>query len=111
MSSHGIKDRVAIVGMGCTKFGEHWNKNADDLLIESTTAALNSAGVTKQDIDAYWVGTAMSGNSGMTVSRPLQLHNKPVTRVENFCATGLSCSCSGRETVIPDMPDIAVPTQ
>ena len=88
MSSHGIKDRVAIVGMGCTKFGEHWNKNADDLLIESTTAALNSAGVTKQDIDAYWVGTAMSGNSGMTASRPLQLHNKPVTRVENFCATG-----------------------
>jgi acetyl-CoA C-acetyltransferase len=88
MSSHGIKDRVAIVGMGCTKFGEHWNKNADDLLIESTGQALASAGVTKQDIDAYWVGTAMSGNSGMTVSRPLQLHNKPVTRVENFCATG-----------------------
>jgi len=88
MSSHGIKDRVAIVGMGCTKFGEHWDKGVDDLLLDSTSAALASAGVTKQDIDAYWVGTAMSGNSGMTVSRPLQLHNKPVTRVENFCATG-----------------------
>ena len=88
MSSHGIKDRVAIVGMGCTKFGEHWNKNADDLLIESTSQALAGAGVTKQDVDAYWVGTAMSGMSGMTVSRPLQLHDKPVTRVENFCATG-----------------------
>jgi len=88
MSSHGIKDRVAIVGMGCTKFGEHWTKGTDDLLLESTSAALASAGVGKQDIDAYWVGTAMSGNSGMTVSRPLQLHNKPVTRVENFCATG-----------------------
>src|SRR5260370_38267864 len=74
--------------MGCTRFGEHWTKAADDLLIESTTEALTSAGVTKQDIDAYWVGTAMSGMSGMTVSRPLQLENKPVTRVENFCATG-----------------------
>ena len=33
MSSHGIKDRVAIVGMGCTQFGEHWDKSADDLLV------------------------------------------------------------------------------
>ena len=32
MSSHGIKDRVAIVGMGCTPFGEHWDKGTDDLL-------------------------------------------------------------------------------
>ena len=33
MGSHGIKDQVAIVGMGCTKFGEHWDKGTDDLLI------------------------------------------------------------------------------
>ena len=32
MASHGIRDRVAIVGMGCTHFGEHWDKGADDLL-------------------------------------------------------------------------------
>ena len=36
MGSHGIKDRVAIVGMGCTPFGEHWDKSTDDLLIDST---------------------------------------------------------------------------
>jgi len=36
MGSHGIKDRVAIVGMGCTPFGEHWNKGTDDLLIDAT---------------------------------------------------------------------------
>ena len=35
MGSHGIKDRVAIVGMGCTPFGEHWNKGTDDLLIDA----------------------------------------------------------------------------
>ena len=34
MGSHGIRDRVAIVGMGCTPFGEHWDKSADDLLVE-----------------------------------------------------------------------------
>ena len=46
MASRGIKDRVAIVGMGCTNFGEHWDKSTDDLLIESTQAAMASAGVT-----------------------------------------------------------------
>jgi acetyl-CoA C-acetyltransferase len=88
MGSHGIKDKVAIVGMGCTPFGEHWDKGADDLLISAADETFASAGVTKDAVDAYWLGTAMSGMSGMTLSRPLQLHNKPVTRVENFCATG-----------------------
>ena len=88
MGSHGIKDQVAIVGAGCTRFGEHWDKGADDLLISAAGDAFESAGVTKDDVDAYWLGTAMSGMSGMALSRPLQLHEKPVTRVENFCATG-----------------------
>jgi acetyl-CoA C-acetyltransferase len=88
MGSHGIKDRVAIVGMGCTRFGEHWDKGADELMIDATDDAFKSAGVTKDDVDAYWLGTAMSGNSGMTLAMPLQLEGKPVTRVENFCATG-----------------------
>jgi acetyl-CoA C-acetyltransferase len=88
MGSHGIKDQVAIVGMGCTRFGEHWDKGTDDLLIDASQEAFASAGVTKDDVDAYWLGTAMSGMSGMALARPLQLQNKPVTHVENFCATG-----------------------
>src|SRR5712691_13435823 len=88
MGSHGIKDQVAVVGMGCTRFGEHWDKGADDLLIEAAGKALESASVTKDDVDAFWLGTAMSGMSGMALARPLQLQNKPVSRVENFCATG-----------------------
>jgi acetyl-CoA C-acetyltransferase len=88
MSSHGIKDRVAIVGMGCTRFGEHWGMGADDLLRASTDEAFASAGVTKDDVDAYWLGTAQSGMSGIMLARPLGLEGKPVTRVENYCATG-----------------------
>ncbi|MEO7158464.1 MAG: acetyl-CoA acetyltransferase [Vicinamibacterales bacterium] len=88
MASHGIKDRVAIVGMGCTKFAEHWDKSSDDLVIDSTNEAFASAGVGKQDIDAYWLGTAQTGMAGITLSIPLKLEGKPVTRVENFCATG-----------------------
>src|SRR3981189_2046235 len=88
MASNGIRDRVAIVGMGCTPFGEHWDKGADDLLIDAAKDALASAGVALRDVDAFWLGTLFSGTSGLTLSRPLKIDYKPVTRVENFCATG-----------------------
>ncbi|HXA32336.1 MAG TPA: acetyl-CoA acetyltransferase, partial [Acidimicrobiales bacterium] len=88
MASHGIRDQVAIIGMGCTPFGELWDKGADDLLIDATQEAIASAGVAMDDIDAFWLGTLGAGNSGLTMSRPLKLDYKPVTRVENFCATG-----------------------
>jgi acetyl-CoA C-acetyltransferase len=88
MASHGIRDRVAIVGMGCTAFGERWNKGVDDLLAEAAGDALASAGVEKEEVDAFWIGTLGSGASGLTLSKPLQLQYKPVTRVENYCATG-----------------------
>jgi acetyl-CoA C-acetyltransferase len=88
MASRGICDRVAIVGMGCTEFGEHWSKSTDDLLIESSGAALSSAGLGIDDIDAFWLGTMGSGISGLTLSRPLRIQHKPVTRLENMCATG-----------------------
>jgi acetyl-CoA C-acetyltransferase len=63
MSSRGICDQVAIVGMGCTTFGEHWDQSVDDLLIDSSQAALVSAGVTHADVDAYWLGTMCATGS------------------------------------------------
>ena len=88
MASNGIRDRVAIVGMGCTPFGEHWDKSVDDLLIDAAGEAIQSAGVALDDIDAFWLGTMGSGISGLTLSRPLKIDYKPVTRLENMCATG-----------------------
>src|SRR3954470_14304385 len=88
MASRGIRDRVAIVGMGCTKFGEHWDKGAEDLLVDAATDAFASADVKKEDVDAYWLGTMGSVTSGLTLSRPLKIDYKPVTRLENMCATG-----------------------
>ncbi len=88
MASHGIRDRVAIVGMGCTPFGEHWGKSVEDLLIDAACDAVLSAGMTVADIDAFWLGTMASGISGLTLSRPLKIDYKPVTRIENMCATG-----------------------
>src|ERR1700688_932718 len=88
MASRGIKDRVAIIGMGCTKFGEHWDKGPEDLLVDAAYQAYESAGLQPEDVDAYWLGTIASGVSGLTLSEPLKINYKPVTRVDNMCATG-----------------------
>jgi acetyl-CoA C-acetyltransferase len=89
MASNGIRDKVAIVGMGCTKFGEHWNRSIDDLLIDAVSDCVGTVpGLDRGEVDAYWLGTMGSGTSGLTLSRPLKIDHKPVTRVENYCATG-----------------------
>jgi acetyl-CoA C-acetyltransferase len=88
MASHGICDRVAIVGMGCTPFGEHWDKGPDDLLVDAATEAYRTAQIDPDKVDAYWLGTMGSGVSGLLLSEALKLPYKPVTRLENMCATG-----------------------
>jgi acetyl-CoA C-acetyltransferase len=88
MSSNGIRDRVAIVGMGCTKFGELWDRSTSGLVVEAATDCLASAGASKDQVDAFWVGTMDSGYAGLTVSTALKTDGKPVTRVENLCASG-----------------------
>jgi acetyl-CoA C-acetyltransferase len=88
MASKGIRDRVAIIGMGCTSFGEHWDKSVDDLLVDAASEALNSASLPLDAVDAFWLGTLFSGQSGLTLSRPLKIGYKPVSRLENYCATG-----------------------
>jgi acetyl-CoA C-acetyltransferase len=88
MASHGIRDRVAIVGMGCTPFGEHWDKSVNDLVVEAAQETFQSARIDRDAIDAFWLGTFGSGISGLTLSEPLKIQYKPVTRVENMCGTG-----------------------
>lgn len=89
MASNGFKDRVAIISMGCTKFRDHWDKSADDLVVDAVGECMNSLNgkLELSDVDAYWVGTQGSGMAGVTLSRPLHV-SAPVTRVENYCATG-----------------------
>ncbi|HEX7308521.1 acetyl-CoA acetyltransferase [Lentzea sp.] len=89
MGSHALTTPVAVVGMACTDFGEHWDRDVDDLLVEATHGALRSAGgLGVGDVDAFWLGSMISGVSGLTLTRPLNIAHKPVTRVENMCATG-----------------------
>jgi len=86
--SGSIKDKVAIVGMGCTKFGELWDKGPSDLIVDAVSEAYADAGVEAKDIEAVWVGTLFSGMGGRSVSEPLKLQYIPVTRVENACGSG-----------------------
>lgn len=88
MASSGIADKVAIVAMGCTRFGELWDTSTEDLMIDAVDEALGHIGMALDDVDAFWLGTLGSGQSGLTLSRALNSDFKPITRVENFCATG-----------------------
>ena len=83
-----ITDKVAIVGMGCTKFGEFWDKGADDLIVEAAYEAYADAGIEPKDIEAGWVGVTQAMGA-LVITAPLKLRNIPVTRVENYCATGM----------------------
>ena len=108
MPSHGIKDRVAIIGMGCTRFVEHWDLGLDDMLVNACNDAFASAGVDKAAVDAYWLGTAQGGMSGILLAKPLQLDNRPVTRVENFCATGSEALRQAAYAVASGAYDVAM---
>ena len=103
----GIKDKVAIVGMGCTKFGERWDKGVEDLIVEAAYEAFEDAGIEPKDIQAAWIGTVFSGLSAITLS-PLQLQYIPMTRVENMCATGSEALRAASYAVAAGVCDIAL---
>ncbi|MDX1581264.1 MAG: acetyl-CoA acetyltransferase, partial [Alphaproteobacteria bacterium] len=90
--ARGIKDKVAIIGMGCSKFGERWDCSPDDLMLEAYTEAMEDAGISRDDIEMAWLGVFFDeqnvGKSAIPLSQALRLPNIPVTRVENLCATG-----------------------
>lgn len=104
----GIKDRVAIVGMGCTKFGELWDKSVDDLIVEACYEAFEDAGIEPKDIQAGWIGTTASGRRGSTLAYPLKLQYIPITRVENACATGTDAFRNACYAVAAEIYDIVL---
>ena len=103
-----IKDRVAIAGMGCTKFGERWDAGVNDLLVDAAYQAFEDAGIGPEDIQAAWLGTARSGHTGMTLSEPLRLPYIPITRVENACATASDAFRNASYAVAAGIYDIVL---
>jgi len=108
----GIKDKVAILGMGCSKFGERWDCDAEDLIVEAYQECIEDAGIETTQIDAAWFSTAIEevhvGKSGVPLSVALRLPNIPVTRVENFCASGTEAFRGAVYAVASGAADIAL---
>lgn len=108
----GIKDKVAIVGMGCSKFGERWDMSAEDLMLEAFTEALADAGIDKSQIEAAWFGVYADqfsvGKSALPAATALRLPNIPVTHVENMCATGTEALRGAVYAVASGACDIAL---
>ena len=110
--AEGICDKVAIIGMGCTRFGERWDLSFNDLMLEAYNEALSDAGIQPSAIDAAWIGVFFDeqsqGKSALPMSMNLRLGNIPVSRVENLCATGTEALRGAVYAVAAGAADIAL---
>lgn len=104
----GIKDRAAIIGMGCTRFGERWDADTSDLMIEAAYEAYEDAGIESKDIQAVWFGTVHTFRTGMPVAEALKLHYIPITHVENMCASGTEALRNACYAVAAGIVDVAM---
>lgn len=108
----GIKDKVAILGMGCSRFGERWDASPEDLMVEAYNEAMDDAGIGPEQLDAAWYSTHMedvgTGRGGTPMSIALRLPNIGVTRVENFCAGGSEAVRAAAYAVAAGACDIAI---
>ncbi|MFA5523800.1 MAG: acetyl-CoA acetyltransferase [Tissierellales bacterium] len=108
----GIKDKVAILGMGCSRFGERWDTGSEGLMVEAFTEALEDAGIERSEIGAAWLGSCAEqvnvGNSAIPLSSALRLEGIPVSRVENMCATGTEALRGAAYAVASGAVDIAL---
>ena len=88
----GIRDKVAILGMGCSRFGERWDAGADELMLEAFNEAVADAGIDLKQIEAAWFGVCLEennvGKTAVPLATALRLPRIAATRVENACATG-----------------------
>jgi acetyl-CoA C-acetyltransferase len=107
---------VAIVGIGCTKFGEMWDKSFRDLFIEAGLMALEDAGVSGAQVEALYGGNMSSGifveqeHVGALIAdySGLTTNHVPSTRVEAACASGGLALRSGVIAVASDYHDVVI---
>jgi len=106
--------RVAIVGVGMTKFGEHWTKGFRDLVVQAGVHAIEDAGITGEQIEAGYIGTMASGrlvgqeHIGALLADYMGLNPIPITRVEGACASGSLALRQGFMDIASGMHDVVV---
>jgi acetyl-CoA C-acetyltransferase len=89
VASDALRDKAAIVGVGCCRFGENWDQSPSDMIVDAAYQAYADAGIEKpqEEIDAVFCGSLYSQKGPHECSDALKLW-KPVTQVSNYCATG-----------------------
>jgi len=89
-NNQGIRDKVAVVGVGCCAFGENWNQSPSDMIVDAAYEAYEDAGIEnpQQEIEAVFTGSLYTTKGPFECSDALKLFHRPVTMVSNYCATG-----------------------
>jgi acetyl-CoA C-acetyltransferase len=107
MNSQAIRDKVAVVGAGCSKFGENWDKDPQDMIVEAAYEAYADAGIEnpQKQIEAVFCGAQYPSKGTAEVADALKLYDRPVSMVVNYCATGTDAFRYGVFSVAVGMYD------
>ena len=107
-----MKDKVAVIGVGCTKFGERYDRGYEELICDAAFAAYDDAGIDPSEIEAAYLGTYIpgpgGGKSAVSLGDALRLYGRPITRVENYCATGTDAFRNACMTVAAGVHDVVL---
>ena len=96
---------ACIVGWSHTRFGKHENEDIESLIVQVATDAIRGAGLAPAEIDEVFIGTMNGGfvrqefPSSLVLQADPALRFKPVTRVENACATGSAAIHQGLNSI------------
>jgi len=104
----GFRNQVAVIGVGCTRFGELYEASAEQLICEAAFEAMADAKVQPEQIEAAWVGTVMSQLAGDALGDPLKLHGIPITRVSMYCASGMDAFRNAALAIASGVYDVAL---
>ncbi|MCK5388952.1 MAG: thiolase domain-containing protein [Candidatus Thorarchaeota archaeon] len=89
-----MSNRVAIAGVGMSKFGELWDKNLRDITLDAGMYTIFDAGVPGSDIDGMVIGNMSAGrftgqeHLGAQAVDLSGLGDIPAYSVEAACASG-----------------------
>ena len=103
-----LRKSVAVVGVGCTQFGELYDQSAEDLLCDAVDEALADAGCPRERIEAAWVGSVVSTFGGDALGDALKLFGRPITRIQNYCASGMDAFRNACLAVASGMHDVVL---
>ena len=105
--------KISVLGVGCTKFAELWDKSLHDLIAQAQFMALDDAGIVPVQIESIFVGNMLAqqfngqAHLGAIVAQQLGI-NVPSVRVENACASGSSALTCGVQAILSGVANVVM---